>query len=254
MVYLIVFLFIEPLYFYYFKKPLYVHFYPLLKKVSLNELYVLENEFEFYNKLSPKLKSYFEHRLAVYIKKFSFFGQENMVVTDQMKVLISATAVMLTFGMRNYKFTVVDKIILYPDVYFSTVTKAYHKGEFNPKLKAVVFSWKHFLEGYRFRNDNLNLGLHEFAHVLHFQGKIHKNSSSKLFYATYQEILKQIKRPANLKRLISSNYFRVYAYTNEFEFIAVLLEHFFETPHDFKREFPELFEQVRVMINYKTDV
>ena len=32
--------------------------------------------------------------------------------------------------------------------------------------------------------------------------------------------------------------------------MAVVLEHFFETPHIFNKEFPELFEKVRTMINY----
>ena len=62
--------------------------------------------------------------------------------------------------------------------------------------------------------------------------------------------MEQEKRPNNNKRLNESDYIRIYAYTNEFEFIAVILEHFFETPVQFKREFPELYEKVRSMINF----
>ncbi|WP_410603855.1 zinc-dependent peptidase, partial [Bacillus sp. SIMBA_008] len=49
-------------------------------------------------------------------------------------------------------------------------------------------------------------------------------------------------------------YFREYAYTNKFEFLAVILEHFFETPEIFKREFPELYLNVKTMINFKEEV
>jgi Mlc titration factor MtfA (ptsG expression regulator) len=56
-------------------------------------------------------------------------------------VLIAATFVMLTFGMRHYLIDVFDKIIIYPQPYFSTI-KEYHKGEFNPGMKLLVFSWK----------------------------------------------------------------------------------------------------------------
>lgn len=241
---------IEPFYAYLFGKPFYVHFYLNPKKISLAQLYILTNEFEFYRKLSPKNKVYFEHRVASFIKKYPFYGKEGLVITDQMRVLVAATAVMLTFGMRKYLFALIDKIIIYPDVYYSTINKDYHKGEFNPRMKTVVFSWKHFLEGYEIDNDNLNLGLHEFSHVLHFQGKINKDISASIFTVTFDEILEQVKRPANFKRLIDSDYFRIYAYTNEFEFIAVVLEHFFETPVEFKREFPELYEKVRLMINF----
>jgi len=241
---------VEPAYAFFFRKPIYVHFYPMPKKVSKNQLSILEAEFEFYKKLTPRLKKHFEHRVATFLETYPFYGKEGLAITDQMKVLIAATAVMLTFGMRNYLFTIIDKILIYPDVYYSKINDNYHKGEFNPRMKVIVFSWKHFLEGYEISNDNLNLGLHEFSHVMHFQGMINTDTSATIFSVTYQELMEQVKRPNNYKRLIDSDYFRIYAYTNDFEFIAVILEHFFETPKHFKMEFPELYEKVRMMINF----
>ncbi len=245
---------IEPAYAFFFKKPIFVHFYFNPKKITKAQLHILESEFKFYQKLSPKLKKYFEHRVATFIETFPFYGKEDLQVTDQMKVLIASTAIMLTFGLRNYLFTIIDKIIIYPDVYYSRSNDNYHKGEFNPRMKAIVFSWKHFLEGYEISNDNLNLGLHEFSHVLRFQGQINSDTSATIFTATYEEIMEQVKRPANYKRLVESDYFRIYAFTNQFEFIAVILEHFFETPTQFQREFPELFEKVKVMINFSEPI
>jgi Mlc titration factor MtfA (ptsG expression regulator) len=244
----------EPLYAFVFRKPIYVHFYLFPKKIPLSQLQILHTEFDFYKKLSLKEKKYFEHRVATFIVRYEFHGREGLVVTDQMRVLIAATAIMLTFGMRNYLFTLLDKVIIFPDIYFSSITNNYHKGEFNPRMRAIVFSWKHFLEGFEISNDNLNLGLHEFAHVIHFEGLRKTDTSSTIFAASYEDIMEQIKRPSNYKRLIDSNYFRIYAYTNQYEFIAVLLEHFFETPRQFKSEFPELFEQVKIMINFKEDL
>lgn len=231
-----------------------MHFYPFPSKLRINELQILNNEFEFYRKLSPKHKKYFEHRVASFIENYQFIGKEDLVVTPQMKILIAATAVMLTFGMRNYLFSVIDRIIIYPDVYYSSFSDDYHKGEFNPMMKAIVFSWKHFLEGYEISNDNLNLGLHEFGHVLHFQGLKSTDTSSTIFSVTYDEIMEQVKYSKNLDRLRNSNYFRIYAYTNEFEFIAVLLEHFFETPIQFQSEFPQLYDKVKIMINYSEPI
>ncbi|WP_338409265.1 zinc-dependent peptidase [uncultured Flavobacterium sp.] len=243
-------LIIEPLYIFFFRKPIYVHFYPIPKKATKTQIQILQNEFEFYKKLSPRLKKYFEHRVAVFIKSFPFYGKDGLIVTEQMKVLIASTAVMLTFGMRNFVFTIIDKIIIYPDIYYSKLNNTYHKGEFNPRMKAIAFSWKHFLDGYEINTDNLNLGLHEFSHVLHYQGLKNSGTSASIFAINYSEIMIQVKQPANLKRLIDSDYFRVYAFTNEFEFIAVILEHFFETPAQFKQQFPELYEKVRSMINF----
>ncbi len=161
---------IEPIYAFLFRKPIYVHFYLFPKRLTLEQMVVLNNEFDFYKKLSPKQKVYFEHRVATFIATYPFYGKELLLVTEQMRILIASTAIMLTFGMRKYLFTVIDKVIIYPDIYYSTTNEEYHKGEFNPRMQAVVFSWKHFLEGYDNSTDNLNLGLHEFGHVLHYQG------------------------------------------------------------------------------------
>lgn len=241
---------IEPFYAFLFRKPIYVHYYPFAKKLKLNQVQILHSQFDFYKRLTLNQKNYFEHRVATFIKKYPFIGKEGILVTDEMKVLIAATAVMLTFGMRNYLFTVINKIVIYPDIYYSNINKNFHKGEFNPRMKAIVFSWKHFLEGYQISNDNLNLGLHEFGHVLHYQGLKSTDTSATIFTVTYEEIMKEVNYPANYSKLTQSSYFRNYAYKNEFEFIAVILEHFFETPDQFKKEFPHLYDKVKIMINF----
>lgn len=98
----------------------------------------------FYQKLSIKRKRFFDYRVAAFIAKYNFAGKGGYVVTDQVRILISATFVMLTFGMRHYLINVFDRIIVYPESYFSNINQEYHKGEFNPRMNAVVFSWKDF--------------------------------------------------------------------------------------------------------------
>ncbi len=241
---------VEPVYMAVFKKPVYVYFYPVLKTLPDEQRHFLENNFTFYRKLSEKKKRYFEHRMFHFLERYRFFGKNGLVVTDEMRVMIAATYIMLTFGFRVYLFDVFDKIVIYPDSYHSTIKDEDHNGEFNPQVRAIVFSWKHFAEGYALDSDNLNLGIHEFTHAIHYYGLQKKDNAAALFAKIYEQILVEINYPANKRKLIESNYFRIYAYTNSFEFIAVLLEHFFETPEQFRREFPVLYDHVRVMINY----
>lgn len=236
-----------------FNKPFYIHFYPFPKKLTPSQEQILFEQFDFYKKLSSKRKKYFEHRVASFIEKYTFYGKDQLVVSEEMKVLIAATSAMLTFGMRTYLYTVFDKVILYPDIYFSQMTKVYHKGEFNPKVKALVFSWKHFQEGYELANDNLNLGLHEFSHILQYESLKSIDVSAIIYRNNYERLLREVKHPSNHQRLVNSDYIRNYAFTNDFEFMAVILEHFFETPHDFKHLFPELYQNVKTMINYKEE-
>lgn len=189
-----IFMITEVVYVAIFKKPLYLHFYLFKKKLHPNQQYILQNKFQFYKELDEKKQLYFSHRVAVFIEKYNFIGKEDFVITDEVKILIAATSTMLTFGMRNYIYTIIEKIIIYPKVYFSTVSEQYHKGEFNPRMKSIVFSWEDFLNGYEINNDNLNLGIHEFAHVLHHHGLKNDDISATIFATNYKKIKEEVKQ------------------------------------------------------------
>lgn len=243
---------IEPAFILLFNRPVYVHFYPFKKQLEPLHKRLLENNSPFYRRLSPLRQSYFRHRVASFIHHYEFAGRDGLMITDEMKIQIAATAVMLTFGMRRYLPKIVSVIILYPDAFTSANRQDLHKGEFNPLAGAVVFSWKHFEEGNAY-NDNLNLGLHEFAHVLHFEStrKRRPRSSEVVYSDMFDKIMRYIAKPEHRVKLADAGYFREYAYTNQYEFIAVLLEHFFETPAEFRQKFPELYTMVKKMINYR---
>lgn len=234
-----------------FNKPFYVHFYPKIKALTANQSYVLHKQFQYFNTLEDKKKKYFEHRVASFIERYEFVGKEDFLVTDEVKVLIAATSTMLTFGMRKYLYDVIDTVIVYPNSYYSTISEAYHKGEFNPRMRAIVFSWEDFIAGYEISNDNLNLGIHEFSHVLHYHGMKSEDASAMIFSRIYKQIQNEVNHPPNRQKLINSSYFRIYAYTNQFEFLSVIVEHYFETPLQFKQEFPELYQNVSKMLNHK---
>jgi MtfA peptidase len=249
----IIFRVIEPVYMMVFNKPLYLYFYLFPKKLSANQRQILEKEFPFYMRLSSKKKIYFEHRVKEFINHYQFVGKENLLVTDEMKVLIAGTYTLLTFGMRDYLIDLFTTIIIYPSVYFSTANQEYHKGEFNPMMKVVAFSWEDFALGHKITNDNLNLGLHEFSHVLHFNCLKSRNPSAIIFFDEFTKVVKYFNDEKLNKQLSSNVYFRQYAYENQFEFISVILEHFFETPHVFKSKYPELYQNVSLMINFQED-
>jgi Mlc titration factor MtfA (ptsG expression regulator) len=243
--------FLDDIWIAFFGKPLYIHLYFNPKKIAPETAYVLRQKFQFYNKLSDKEKVYFHHRIASFNEEYELISREDFAITTEVKTLVAATYVMLTFGMRRYLIDSFDKIILYPNEYYSNPNQEYHKGEFNPVLKAVVFSWEDFIGGYEIDNDNLNLGIHEFTHVVHHHSMRNNDASSLNFRKHYQQLYKEVNHPPNRERLIHSDYFRVYAYTNPYEFISVIVEHYFETPQLFKKEFPELFENVSLMLNHK---
>lgn len=211
---------------------------PSLKKV-------LENNINFYKKLDKKDKRKFEYRVSRFIKAHNFIGRNKIIITPVKKVIIASITVMITFKKRNYLYNHFKNIIVYPKNYLSEASNQIHKGETNPRVKTIVFSWKGFVEGIQIPNDNLNLGIHEFTHALYFSFLKQNSLEANKFINDYDGILIFLNNTIEKQKLLDSNYFRDYAYENQHEFLAVITENYFETPDQFHTKLPELF----LMIN-----
>lgn len=233
------------------KKPAFVHFYIFLRKLTMEQRNILKTQFKFYNKLSNRHKNYFEHRVASFINDKDYIGRSGIEISQEMKVLIASTAVMLTFGFRDFYIGLIQKIIVYPEKFFSQTNKNYHKGEFNPKLKALVISWGDFKLGYDNSKDNINLGIHEFVHAIHLNSIKERDVSSTIFIDSFKELTDMLFEDKVLRaKLSESKYIRNYAFTNQFEFLAIIIESFIETPDEFKSKFPEVYFEIRQMLNF----
>ena len=222
----------------------------IFRKLSRKQKEVLCEEFSFYTLLTTKEKKRFEHRVASFIKDKEFIGRDSLEITDAMKVLIAAVGCMLTFGRKNYKYALVDHILIYPKVFYSSANDDYHKGEFNPREKALVLSWEDFEIGYRITDDNLNLGIHEFMHALQLDAKHSNDIDGLRFERQFQKILRRLTDQELKDKLDEVTYFRSYAFTNQFEFMAVLTEYFIESPKDFKLHFPQLYAYQKCLLNF----
>ena len=233
------------------KKPFYVHNPFFLKAMNAAQKKILVDQFKFYKRLTPKHQQYFEHRVASFIKDKQFVGREGLIVTDEMKVLISSTAVMLTFGFRDFYIGLIGNIFIYPDEFYSVANESYHKGEFNPKLQTLVLSWEDFKKGFDNDTDKINLGIHEFAHAIHLNSIKERDVSSTIFSDSFKELTDLLASEEQLRKsLIESRYFRDYAYTNQYEFIAVIIETFIESPSEFRSQFPEIYLKTKQMLNF----
>ncbi len=213
---------------------------------------IVTRHITFYNNLSPANKLYFEHRVLKFIDTYKFVGREGVVITLKMKILIASTAVMLTFGMRRYLFAPFSKIIIYPNNYFSRITKKRHKGETNPKFGTIVFSWDDFLEGIKIEDNNRNLGLHELSHAMYFSFLKTRSFTAVVFLDNFNILLERLKDRKLQRKIVKSGYLRQYGFKNKFEFLSILVEHFFETPEEFKEKLPEIYRMVKRMMKLDT--
>src|SRR5690606_10881348 len=208
------------------------------------------DEFHFYNKLSEKHKKQFQHRIAHFLLKTKFIGRADFIISERIAVLVAAIACMLSFGRKNYTYSLIDFILIYPDEFYSTINNNFHKGEFNPKERALVLSWKDFEKGLQINNDNFNVGIHEFMHAMQLEAKKSNDIDSARFTKQFQNILKQLTKQEVKDQLDKTKFFRDYAFTNQYEFMAVLAEYFFESPKDFKTIFPELYDCTKKLLNF----
>ncbi len=174
----------ENLFAVYFNKPLFRH-YLVYKKLPASQVAILENNFDFYNKLSENHRKQFNHRIVQFLSEKKIIGREEILITEQMKILIAAVACMLSFGRRNYTYSLIEYILIYPAEFFSTTNQNYHKGEFNPKERVLVLSWKDFESGLKDGNDNLNVGIHEFMHAMQIEGQNEKRFRFSSVYKTF---------------------------------------------------------------------
>jgi len=251
---LILFLFfkmLDTVYLSWFKRPAWVHFYLYKNKLSESQKAILRMNSNFYNRLSSVGKSRFEHRLQCFLSDKEFISRQDFVLSDKHRLLVGATAVMLTFGMRKYILPILEKIIIYPKEFYSTIGERYHKGEFNPKLKALVLSWEDFEEGFNIEDDNLNLGIHEFTHAIHLNSINRSDTASTVFSDGFSELLRLMRNEDLVADIKNSGFIRDYAFTNEFEFLAVVVENFIESPSEFKRQFPSLYKKIQQMFNFR---
>lgn len=208
----------------------------------------LEKYFEFYQNLNDEEKRKFEKRVQYFIDVKDFHARNMKEVTDEMKALISASAIQLTFGLPNVYLAHFKRILVYPDKFYSTTTHQMHKGEVNPGFRIIVVSWNNFVSGY-IEQDGINLGLHEMAHALHLENRIMNNE-----YGFFNEAhLKEWDRLSELEiekvRTSNQHFFREYAGQDLEEFFAVAVEYFFEMPAEFKQNLPELYASLSKLLN-----
>ncbi|PIB37570.1 hypothetical protein BFP72_14720 [Reichenbachiella sp. 5M10] len=209
---------------------------------------ILKQHFPYYTQLTEAQKRTFEQRVQRFIYQKEFIPRQIPQVTEEMQVLIAACATQLTFGFPPNTLSYFKRILVYPTDYYSTISKRYHKGEVNPKLKIIVLSWRHFVEGYLHNDDGRNLGLHEMAHALRLERRIIQLQHGHKETALQKEWESLAQREIQLIRLGKSQMFREYAGTNAEEFFSVAVENFFERPQLFNEQMPDLYRNLALLL------
>ena len=202
---------------------------------------ILQKYFKYYQALSPSAKITFERKVTLFVYSKQFIPRMIEEVTLEAKVLIAASAIQLTFALPDFPLRHFDKILVYPNDYYSSITKRYHKGEVNPMFGIIVLSWQSFIDGYINQNDAFNVGLHEMAHALRLESMMREGATQVLDENLFDKFDDYADHVCLQMEIAPSNIIRPYACTNRHEFFSVAVENFFERPAQFKTELPEVY-------------
>lgn len=216
-----------------------VKWWALLTPLNAHTLQLLKQIDPWFDQMTPKQKAKFRLRFNDFLRTTKFIFKPGVPVDKQIliKKIIASGGARLAFQLSRKAFDQYDRIIIYAHSYYSTINHNYHKGEVNPGVGFIVFSFQAIMEGYE-RKEGTNLVYHELAHALWLE---HKLFDYDIFKDKDLDHFEQLAKKELQLATEEQHFFRDYGYTNLAEFFAVAVENFFERPKEFKIALPDLY-------------
>jgi hypothetical protein len=201
---------------------------------------VLSERYEHYERLPVDLRQRFERQLGIFLAEKRITGI-GMPLTDELRVLVGASAVTLTVGWPEAAWDVLTEVLLYPDDF----DRDYKIGgeDLAGETHAwgtVILSVPALLESFEYPDDGFHVGLHEFAHLLDVERSEFDGTPSGLSEERGRawEIL---SRAEMLRLREGRSILDDYGAHDPAEFFAVAVETFFERPREMRRRHLDLY-------------
>ena len=204
----------------------------------------------FYRELEENEKELFENQILRFIatKKIEAIDTE---LTDEVKLLVACSAVIPTFAFPNFNYPSIRTVLIYPGSFDEDFDTNKHKNhqQFitgmvgNKGLKGtVILSKPDLLSGFNGSRTKHNVGIHEFVHLIDGTDGDIDGIPERLIEHSYVgswlfEIKEEMEQIMERKSDINP-----YSLTNNAEFLAVVSEYFFSSPHQFKKKHPDLYK------------
>lgn len=209
---------------------------------------ILDNYFPYYKRLDAGAAREFAIRVFHFRKTKNFHFIE-MEKSEEIEVLVSAAAIQLTFGLKEYNYGFFDNIYVIREAYIYGANTTPWAGHVNHQ--GIYVAWDHLLKGYVTENDGYNVGLHEMAHAFEYElafGNYEDDHSLRDHFGTVNSIMKQkvIEQPYHPAALFSRQ-----GITNIHECWAESVEFFFEQPGRLREYYPELYEAISELLKQR---
>jgi len=200
----------------------------------------------YYRRLDAQEKQRFEDDVRIFLNEQRITGAGEHQVEETTRLLIAASAAMLTNGTPDFEWPNLRDIVVYPRAFddeYHLSEEARVAGQVHQQ-GPIIFSARDLRLGFR-REEGHNVGIHELAHVLDMQdGHADGVPVDADFTADAPWVTVVTDRLQRLRKGRPSP-LRDYGAINEAELFAVAVETFFEKPVELARRDPELFELLK---------
>jgi Mlc titration factor MtfA (ptsG expression regulator) len=200
----------------------------------------LREHYDHYDRLPSEWRVRFEDDVRLFLAQTRMTGVE-VEVTEELRLLVAASAVTLSLGWRDYEWAQLTDVLLYPDSFdrdyrFGGDDRV---GEAHP-WGTVILSVPSLLESFEDPDDGFHVGLHEFAHLLTLEGTGIEGIPGGLRPERRREwVLLAEKEMERLRR--GKSVLDTYGSDDPREFLGVAVEAFFEIPLAVRRRHRELY-------------
>lgn len=200
----------------------------------------------FYQNLEEKEKRRFEQSIMKFLANVRIKGVETEVDIED-KLLIASSAVIPIFSFKNWAYTQLNEVLLYPDRFneaFSLtdenrrVTGMVGSGIMNDKM---ILSRPALRLGFDNPEDKKNVAIHEFIHLLDKEDGSVDGIPETLLHQQYVIPWIKLIKDKSDEILNQRSDINPYGATKPEEFFAVAGEYFFEKPGVMKKKHPELY-------------
>lgn len=193
-------------------------------------------KYPFYQRLPEGEKKRFRNRVALFIKGNNFVPQIIEEVPEDVKAIVAANAVTLTFGQEKFLFPKFENIVINPKPLPTLqFPEKYHASEIYEPDGVVLFSVEQLVRSFVESQQYFNIGLYEYAKVFRISYPDHA-------YPTFDENIWE-----NLERIsgFSKAWIEQWINLPDIDPLAVSIAHFFTLPEQFLKELPEVYMTYR---------
>lgn len=214
----------------------------------------LQRKVEFYRNLSENDQRQFKRRVHEFMLNVRIVGIQTEVDTGD-RLLVAASAIIPVFAFPEWRYNFLHEVLLYPGSFgFGNAVNGRQRravglvggGHMEGKM---MLSKPALHQGFENHNDKINVGIHEFLHLIDKEDGLIDGVPEVLLknghLVPWMHLMKVKVRQIETRQ----SDINPYASTREAEFFTVAGEYFFERPKMLKQKHPRLYHSLETIFD-----